>query len=88
MNIKNYITRDGNKWYLRVKVTPKSPKTEVFAVLDDDTVKIRLRAIPEKWKANMELINFLAKELEIRKNSIELISWATDKIKLIRINYS
>ncbi len=87
MNIQDHITRDGNKWYLRIKVAPKCPNTEVFAVLDDGTVKIRLRAIPEKGKANDELIRFLAKELEIHKNTIELISWATSTTKLIRINY-
>lgn len=87
MNIKDHITRDGDKWYLRVKVVPNYPKTEAYAVLDDGTVKIRLGAPPEKWKANNELIRFLAKELEIHKNTIELISGATDRTKLIRINY-
>ena len=87
MNIQDYITKTWDKWYLRIKVTPRCPKTEAYAVLDDGTVKVRIKAIPEKWKANTELIDFLAKDLQIDKNSIELISWATDRTKLIRINF-
>lgn len=86
MNIKNYISINWSKWYLRVKVTPKSRITEIFNVLSDNTLKIRLKAPAEKWKANKELISFLTKELEIESDKITIISWAMDQLKIIRID--
>lgn len=50
------------------------------------TYKIRLKAVPEKGKANEELIKFLSKELALPKDKIEIISGKTERIKLIRIN--
>lgn len=38
----------GEKTYLRIKVTTKQPKTEYLSTLDDRTIKIRLKAVPEK----------------------------------------
>lgn len=76
--------------YLRVKVIPKSPKNEVTEIISDEsgepTIKIRIKAIPEKGKANAELIKFLSKELGIPKESINIISGKSTALKLIRIN--
>lgn len=86
MYIKNHLKIEDKKAYLRVKVVPKAPKTEFFSVMDDETLKIRLKAIPERWKANEELIKFIAKELWIEKKNIKILSWITDRIKLLRID--
>jgi len=86
MNIKNYISINWNKWYLRVKITPKSKITEIFNVLDDNTLKIRVKSPAEKWKANKDLISFLAKELGIESDKINIISWSVDQLKIIRID--
>ena len=40
-------------------------------------------SIPEKWKANIELINFISKNLWISKRSVEVVSWLTSKNKLV-----
>lgn len=86
MQLSEYVKFD-NSWkiYLRIKVTPKQPKTELFGVLEDGTLKIRIKAIPEKWRANEELIKFISKELNLKKEQIEIISWASEQIKIIRI---
>lgn len=86
MNIKNYIVINWNKWYLKVKITPKSRVTEFFNVLEDNTLKIRVKSPAEKWKANKELISFLSKELEVENSKINIISWAMDQLKIIRID--
>jgi uncharacterized protein YggU (UPF0235/DUF167 family) len=52
--------------------------------MDDGTLKIRLKAVPEKWLANKELIRFLSDELKIHKSKFDIISGATDNVKLIR----
>ncbi len=75
--------------YLKIKVIPKSQKTEFQETFEDSegilVHKIRIKAVPEKGKANEELIRFLSKELSIPKYNIEIISGATSKIKLIRV---
>ena len=87
MNLKELAKNDWDKWYFRVKVMPASYKTELYSILDDWTLKIRLKAPPEKWKANKELIKFFSKELWVKEQMIKIISWLTDKIKLIRVDF-
>lgn len=76
--------------YLRVKVLPKSPKNEITEIMEDDsgekTYKIRIKAAPEKGRANAELIKFLSKEFNIPKQNIVIISGKTEQLKLIRLN--
>lgn len=79
------ILHPTGKTYLRIKVTTKQPKTEYLSTLGDGTIKIRLKAVPEKGRANEELIRFLSAELGVRKDQIEVVSGATDTVKLIRI---
>lgn len=69
--------------YIRVKVIPKSPKTEVVEQMEDETFKIRVHAVPENGKANEELCKFLRKGLGA--SDVKVVSGARDKIKLIRI---
>lgn len=86
MKVKDYIEINGDKGYLKVKITPKSRKTELFDLLGENTLKIRIKSPPEKWKANKELIDFLSKDLSIDKDKIKIISWLVDQSKLIRID--
>lgn len=88
-----------NHFYLRVKVLPKSSKNEVVDIMDDETIKIRIKAVPEKGKANVELVKFLRKDMDgiLRDRSgcvqchppvkctAEIISGKTDQVKLIKI---
>lgn len=71
---------------LRVKVIPKSPKTEIAGELADGTLKVRLRAAPERGKANAELCAFLAREIGIPASQVEVISGHTSPLKLVRIS--
>lgn len=72
--------------YLRIKVVPKSAKTELFDVLDDGTWKIRLKAVPEKGRANQELIKYLSKTLGVPKVNISIVSGGTERTKLVRVS--
>ncbi len=71
--------------YLRIKVLPKSVKNEVIEIMDDETIKIRIKAVPEKGKANKELISFISRELEIPKEKFDIISGKHDQLKLVKI---
>jgi hypothetical protein len=78
--------------YLRIKVIPKSPKNEITSIMEDEegeqTIKIRIKAAPEKGKANAELIKFLSKELKIPRANISIISGKTDQLKLIKVTWT
>ncbi len=80
--------QNKNELYLRVKVRPGADKAEVKEIMADGTIKIDIVALPVKDKANQELIKFLAKEFEIRKNNVKIIKGTKDKIKMIKITRS
>jgi hypothetical protein len=68
---------------ISVRVTTRSPKTEIVKILDDGTIKIKLTSPPIEGKANEELFKYLASVMHIPKTNIEIISGQTDKNKLI-----
>jgi uncharacterized protein (TIGR00251 family) len=72
--------------YLRIKARPNASKTVIKEIMEDDTVKLDISAPPVKGKANQELIKFLAREFNVQKDEIKIISGAGDKIKLIKIS--
>lgn len=70
---------------LRIKVIPKSSFNAFVGLLADGTVKTRIAAVPEKGKANEELISFLAEEFGVSKHNVTIISGSSDPLKLVRI---
>ncbi|MDE3055926.1 MAG: DUF167 domain-containing protein [Verrucomicrobiota bacterium] len=69
---------------LIVKVIPKASREEIVG-WEGDVLKVRLRAAPEKGKANAALISFLAKALDLPKRAITLVSGETSRHKRIVI---
>jgi uncharacterized protein (TIGR00251 family) len=69
---------------LIVKVLPKTSKEEVVG-WEADVLKIRLKAVPEKGEANKALIAFLAKILDLSKQSIDIVSGETSRRKRLCI---
>lgn len=57
---------------LFIKVAPKAHQTKLSG-WEGDSLKIHLRALPEKGEANKELIHFLSKMFSIPKERILLI---------------
>ncbi len=82
----------GQSPYITVKVIPKSNVTEFVDIIEDGegekVFKIRLKAVPEKNKANIELIRFLSKELKLAKENITIISGKTDRLKLLKLKWT
>ena len=76
----------NNEVYLRLKVLPGASKTKIRNIMEDETIKIDVAAVPEKGKANKELIGYLAKEFGVNKKNIKILSGISDRIKLIKIN--
>jgi len=70
---------------LSIRVIPKSQRTQWAGEMADGALKVRLAAVPEKGKANEELIRFLAGEFGLRRVQVEIVSGETNPHKQIRL---
>jgi uncharacterized protein len=70
---------------LRVKVIPRSSKSEIAGEMADGTLKVRIAAAPEKGKANEALIALLAETYGVPRGSVVILSGHGVARKLVRI---
>ncbi|MBI5346377.1 MAG: YggU family protein [Chlamydiae bacterium] len=73
-------TKDGVILFL--KVIPKSSFTQIVGI-ENEYLKVRIKAQPEKNKANTMLIKFLAKLFDIPASQIKILSGETSRLKKI-----
>ncbi len=57
--------------YLKIRVVTKATKNAFLGVVED-RLKISIKSLPEKGKANQLLIKWLSKELHVCQNEITL----------------
>lgn len=69
---------------LSIKVVPRAAKNAIMG-WENDELKVRLHAVPEKGEANEELIAFLAKSWKLPKSSLSLHSGKTSRHKKVLI---
>lgn len=74
--------REKGEVFLRVKVVPKSGEERVSEVMEDGTVKVKLKVAAEKGEANRALLKFLGKEFG---GQVKIISGQTSRTKLVKI---
>jgi uncharacterized protein len=67
-----------------VHVVPRAVRTAV-AGQHGDAVKIRIAAAPTDGAANDELIRFLAEQLRVSRNAIEITAGHTSRRKRVTI---
>lgn len=86
------VTRTGHGIRLAVRLTPKASKNRVGnpAPTAEGTTQLKcyVTAPPEGGKANAALIKLLAKALGCSKTSLEIISGASDRNKVIAVSGS
>jgi uncharacterized protein (TIGR00251 family) len=70
---------------LTLRITPRARKTEFAGVLEDGILRVRVAAPPVEGKANVALLTFLAKVLEVRKNRIEIIAGQRGLDKIVSV---
>lgn len=87
MEILEKIKLKTGKNFLKLKIIPNSSKTEIVEIMENGVLKIRVKAIPEKWKANAEIIKFFSKNLRINKQKIDITSGKTTSLKTIKIDF-
>lgn len=74
---------------LRVRLTPNSSCCKINGVFvdpnGDEWLKVSVISVPEKGKANQELIKFLASKLKISKSGLQIIGGELDRYKKILV---
>ncbi|HHI81605.1 MAG TPA: DUF167 domain-containing protein [Rhizobiales bacterium] len=81
------VTKTGG--ILRVRATPKSSRDEITGIHEAAdgalSLKVAVRAQPEKGKANKAVIAVLSKRLKIARSQFEVASGNTARQKTIAI---
>ena len=72
---------------LRLRVSPKAKRNAVQG-LRGDALKVSVTAAPERGRANDAVIALLAEVLDLPTSSIELVSGAASKDKVVEIPLS
>ena len=84
-----FFDKTSEGYILRVRLTPNSSLCRSGGIItnaqNEMFLKIGVISVPEKGKANKELITFLAKKLKIAKSSIQIISGELDRWKKLAI---
>ena len=70
---------------LTVRVTPRSRKSELGGILEDGTIRIRIKEPPVGGEANRALVAFLSKMLDVRKNRIEIVAGQKGLDKIVAV---
>ncbi len=76
-------TKDGV--VLTVKAVPRASKSEIAAV-EDEWLRVRIKAPPVDGKANEALVKFFADFFSLPRGSVAIVSGDTARLKRIRIN--
>ena len=71
---------------LNVRVVTQAPQTEFAGVLDDGVIKIRLTARSAgDPAANVELVDFLAQQIGVYTDQLEIVAGAGERDKIVSI---
>lgn len=87
-----FFETTNNGILLRVRLSPNSSCCKINGIFttpdNEDYLKISVISVPEKGKANSEIISWLSKQLKIAKSDFNIISGELDRYKKILINTS
>ena len=71
---------------LRVKVIPKSSRDEIVGTMEDGIWRVKVRAAPERGKANAAVCELIAAHFKISKSRVEVVSGHTSPLKQVRVD--
>ena len=75
----------GGEVRLKVKVVPKSGRSEIAGVMADGTLKVKVQAAPERGKANAEVCALVAAELGVKPRNVIILSGETSQLKTVLV---
>lgn len=74
---------------VRVRLTPKSRRDAVAGIEDTaegPALKVHVRAVPEKGKANEALVKTVAEWLDVPKGTVEVAAGGKSRNKMLAIS--
>eukprot|EP00694_Reclinomonas_americana_P005035 EC793606.1.p2 GENE.EC793606.1~~EC793606.1.p2 ORF type:complete len:130 (+),score=50.35 EC793606.1:59-448(+) len=74
----------SKSFVLSIRVTPKADVTEIVG-LEEDEIRVRVAAVPDKGQANKELCDHLAKRLGVPKSNVTIVSGDTARSKRVSV---
>ena len=74
-----------NRMIIAIRVYPNASRSEIMGWVGD-VLRINIAAIPEKGKANKELVNFLSDKLSMRKDQVSIAKGHASRNKTIIID--
>lgn len=81
------LTGDGIE--IRLRVTPGASRDEVVGVVagadDDLRLSVRVRAVPEKGRANKAVERLIAEILDVSRGCVSVAAGATGRAKTVRL---
>ena len=84
-----FFEQTTNGYIIRVRLSPNSSCCKINGIFQTpdglDFLKINVISVPEKGKANAELINWLSKQLKLAKSDFSILSGELDRYKKILI---
>ena len=69
---------------LKVRVQPRASRNSV-EIADDDTVRVRVTAPPDRGKANDAVVRLLASQLGVPKSVVRIVRGHTSRSKVIQV---
>lgn len=78
------FTEKDDDLIFQVRVIPRSSRSEIVGEYDG-ALKVKLNAPPVDGAANTELIKLLAKEFDVSKSQVEILSGQTSKLKQVKV---
>jgi len=78
------MVESGGGVTFAVRVVPRSSRNAVAGV-QGDALKVKLTAPPVEGAANTALIEFLAKQLGVRRSAVSIVSGEKSRSKTVRV---
>lgn len=82
--LKEELGRSG-ELILNLKLRAGAQKSEWISLFNQDILKLRIKEAPEKGRANLALLKFLAQEFELKLDELELLSGFDKTSKRVRL---
>lgn len=70
---------------IKVRITPRSSKNEIYEILNDGTIKVRITAGLSSDHGNQALIEYLSGVLDVSASTIEIVGGMTGMDKLVTV---
>ena len=80
----NWLSASPEGCVVTVKATPRANTSEITGCYPE-WVRVRLQAPPVDGKANAALIALFAKQFNIPKRAVEILSGDTSRLKRVRL---